>query len=131
MAVVLSCRIALCITIDQYLSACLHNYCKNKSSSCCQSGNLNLSKTPFLPLPAPQDESSALAQTALAAYQFELKRMSLRAVNFLLVNPGKKVMPSSHIAIHYSQVCLLFLGEKGTLCYMDVRVKSKISSLIT
>ena len=38
-----------------------------------------------------QDESSALAQTALAAYQYELKKMSLRAVNFLLVNPGKKV----------------------------------------
>jgi hypothetical protein len=41
--------------------------------------------------PHLQDESSALAKSALAAYQYDLKKMSLRAVNVLLVNPGKKV----------------------------------------
>jgi acetyl-CoA carboxylase/biotin carboxylase 1 len=48
-----------------------------------------------------EDVSSALAKSALADYQFELKRMNLRAVNFLLVNPGKKVS------------YLNFLGESG------------------
>ena len=44
----------------------------------------------------PQDESSALAKSALAAYQYDLKKMSLRAVNVLLVNPGKKVRSYLH-----------------------------------
>jgi len=48
-----------------------------------------------------EDTSSALAKKTLDDYQFELKRMNLRAVNFLLVNPGKKVS------------YLNFLGESG------------------
>jgi acetyl-CoA carboxylase/biotin carboxylase 1 len=38
-----------------------------------------------------EDTSSALAQTSLASNKSALKKMNLRAVNFLLVNPGKKV----------------------------------------
>ena len=62
----------------------------------------NLSSLPF----SSQDESSALAQTALSAYQYELKKMSLRAVNFLLVNPGKKVNETvSSIETTHATLC--------------------------
>ena len=38
-----------------------------------------------------EDDCSSVAEKSLAPYHFELKKMNLRAVNFLLVNPGKKV----------------------------------------
>lgn len=83
------------------LPDCMLDICyASNSSPFCPIIILNLSNPPFLPSTAPKDESSALAQTALAAYQYELKKMSLRAVNFLLVNPGKKVLSSHHIVIH-------------------------------
>lgn len=83
---------------------------------------LSFTLSPILPLiyslslPHSQDESSALAKSALAAYQYDLKKMSLRAVNVLLVNPGKKVrrlhlhipLPLSPIHVcHYRSNLLL------------------------